>query len=136
MSAAPAFVGTLQTPVQSFANGDGTTVKTLVTPGLSGCRVDTLFASNTDAAVATVLQLSIQVSAVEYVIGEVTVPAGAGTNGSTKSVALLNPTDIPGLTYTENGALYLASGALLRAKAKVSVAGGNIISVTGVAGNY
>ena len=72
----------------------------------------------------------------DYVIGEVTIPANAGTNGVVKSVAVLNPTDIPGLIYTENGALYLATGVVLRARMKTAVAGAFTVQLTGAAGDY
>ena len=140
MAANPNFAGTLQTPAVSFANADGTTIKTILTAGAtagaSGSRIDTLFATNTDTGNAYVLQLSIQKSGVDYIIGEVNVPLGAGTNGSAKSVAVLNSTDIPGLAYTEGGALYLATGASLRAKCKTTVAGANTVSISGCAVDY
>jgi hypothetical protein len=120
----------------SFANADSTNFKTVHSAGASGSRIDSIIGSNSDAANAYVLQLSVQISAVDYIIGEVTIPIGAGTNGSTKSVAVLNPTDIPGLAYTEAGALFLATGAVLRAKCKTAVAGGNLVQLRGVAGDY
>lgn len=136
MSASPSFIGTLQTPAAQFQNADGTTFKTLLTAGASGSRVDSLFASNSDTGSAYVVQLALQKSAVDYVIGEVNVPLGSGTNGTAKSVALLNPTDIPGLAYTEAGALFLASGVALRARVKTAVAGSSAVQIIGCAGDY
>jgi hypothetical protein len=78
----------------AFANADATAFKTLMTAGSSGSRLDSLIASSTDT-VANVMQLAVTKSAVDYVIGEVAIPANAGTNGTVKSVAVLNPTDIP-----------------------------------------
>jgi hypothetical protein len=136
MAATPQFIATLKTPSVAFVNADSTNYKTVLAAGALGTRIDTLFASNSDAANAYTLQLSIQVSGVDNVIGEVVVPLGAGTNGSAKSVALLNPADIPGLAYTEGGALFLANGAMLRARVKTSVAGANSVNISGVAGDY
>jgi hypothetical protein len=136
MAASPAFIATPKTPVVSFANADGTAYKNVHAAGAIGSRIDTLFASNSDTSVATVVQLAITKSGVDYVIGEVTIPANAGTNGVVKSVAVLNPTDIPGLAYTENGALYLETGAALRARCKVAVAGVFALQIAGVAGDY
>lgn len=136
MAATPQFIATLKTPSVAFVNGDGTSFKTVLAAGASGTRIDTLIAANSDAANAYVLQLAVQVSGVDNVIGEVSVPLGAGTNGSAKSVAVLNPTDIPGLVYTEGGALFLANGATLRARVKSAVAGANSVSISGVAGDY
>lgn len=136
MSATPQFIATVKNPSTAFANADGTNFKTVHSAGASGSRIDTLFGTNTDAANAYVVQLSVQISGVDYILGEVNIPIGSGTNGSAKSVAMLNATDIPGLTYTENGALYLASGSILRAKCKTVVAGANAVQIVGVGGDY
>lgn len=135
MSATPAFIASINNPAAAFANADGTSFKSVLTPGSTGARVDTLFASSTDTA-ANVMQLAVQKSAVDYVIGEVAIPANAGTNGTVKSVAVLNSTDIPGLAYTENGALYLANGCVLRARMKTAVAGAFGVQLFGIAGDY
>jgi hypothetical protein len=94
MSASPAFVTTPKNPAVAFANADATAFKTLMTAGASGSRLDSLIGTSTDT-VANVLQLAVTKSAVDYVIGEVAIPANAGTNGVVKSVAVLNATDIP-----------------------------------------
>lgn len=136
MSASPSFIATPKTPVVAFANADGTSYKVVMSAGTNGSRLDTLFGSNSDTGVATVIQLAITKSAVNYVIGEVTIPANAGTNGVVKSVAVLNSTDLPGLAYTENGALYLENGASLSARCKVAVAGVFAVQLAGVGGDY
>ena len=136
MTTSPTFVSVPKNPTVSFVNADGTTFKTLMSAGTNGSRIDTVFASNTDTSNAYVLQLAIQKSGVDYVIGEVNVPLGAGTNGSTKSVAVLNTTDLPGLAYVETGSLYLENGATLRARVKTAAAGGNSVQLVGIGGDY
>ncbi len=137
MSAAASFIATPKTPVVAIVNADGTAFKNVITGGALGTRVDSLAVSNGDAANANVLQLAVQVSGIDYVIGEVAVPIGAGTNGAAKSVAALNPVDIPALNYSEGGALWLASGATLRARVKTAVAGANQVHIVGIAaGDY
>lgn len=136
MSANPSFIATPQTPVAQFENADGTTFKTLHTAGADGTRIDTLIGTSTDTAAAYVVQLALQKSAVDYVIGEVTIPIGSGTNGTAKSVAMLNPTDIPGLVYTEGGSLFLATGVALRARVKTAVSGSFKVQIVGCAGDY
>jgi hypothetical protein len=135
MSATANFIGTVRTPVVSIANADGTSFKSLMAAGSSGSRLDTLSVTNSDASNAYVVQLSVQVSAVDYVIGEVTVPAGSGTNGSAKAVNILNSTDLPQLANTLN-VLFLASGATLRAKSKTAVSGVNTLHFVGAGGDY
>lgn len=135
MSSTPAFIASPKNPAVAFANADGTAFKTLMTAGASGSRLDSLIATSTDS-VSNVLQLAVTKSAVDYVIGEVTVPANAGTNGTVKSVACLNPTDIPGLTYTEGGALYLETGVVLKGRMKTAVAGAFGVQLLGVGGDF
>lgn len=135
MAANPAFIASPRNPVAAFANADSTNFKTVMSAGVSGSRLDSLIASSTDTA-ANVLQLAVQKSSVDYIIGEVTIPANAGTNGSVKSVACLNSTDIPGLAYAENGALFLESGAALRARVKTAVAGSFAVQLFGLGGDY
>lgn len=136
MSASPSFIATPRNPAVAFANADGTGFKTVFAAGTSGSRIDTLIGTNTDTGVATVVQLAILKNGVTYVVGEVTVPANAGTNGTVKSVAMLNPTDIPGLAYTENGAVYLETLCALQARCKVAVAGVFAVQIVGVGGDY
>lgn len=135
MSASPSFIATPKTHVVAFANADGTSFKSLFAAGANGSRLDSLIASSTDT-VPNILQLAVQKSGVNYVIGEVAIPAHAGTNGSVKSVAVLNSTDIPGLAYTENGALYLETGCVLMARVKTAVAGAFAVQMVGVGGDY
>lgn len=137
MAATASFIATPKTPVLAFANADGTTFKTLATGSALGTRIDSVSAANGDAANAYVLQLAIQISGVDYILGEVTVPVGAGTNGAAKSVSLLNPVDIPALLQSEAGALWLSSGASLRVRPKTAIAGSNLLYVVGIAaGDY
>lgn len=136
MSASPSFIAIPKNPATSFANADATAFKTVMSAGTLGSRIDSLFATNGDPTNAYVLQLAVQKSGVDYVIGEVTIPLGAGTNGAAKAVAVLNPTDLPPLTYTESGALFLESGATLRGRMKTTVAGANLVQLVGIGGDY
>lgn len=136
MSASPSFIATPRNPAVAFANADGTSFKSVFSAGSSGSRLDSLIGTNTDTTAAYVVQLAIQKSSVDYVIGEVNIPIGSGTNGSAKSVAMLNATDIPGLAYTENGAVYLETGCVLRARVKTAVAGAYAVQLVGVGGDY
>lgn len=137
MAATASFIATPKTPVVAFVNADGTSFKTVMTGAALGSRIDSLVASNSDATNPYVLQLAIQVSGVDYVIGEVTLPAGSGTNGAAKAVSLLNTADIPALIVSEGSALWLASGASLRVRPKTAISGATTVQVVGLAaGDY
>jgi hypothetical protein len=135
MSSNPSFVGTVRTPCAQIANGDATGFKTLMAAGANGSRVDLLGVTNSDAANPYVLQLAIQKGGTDYVIGEVTVPTGAGTNGTAKAVNLLNSADLPQVDNTVQ-VLYLESGATLRARSKTTVSGVNTLNIVGNGGDY
>lgn len=136
MASQPSFISIPKNPTAAFANADASNFKTIMSAGSLGSRLDALFVSNSDTTNAYVLQLALQKSAVNYVIGEITVPPGAGTNGTVKSVSGLNSTDIPGLAVTESGALFLESGVTLQGRVKTTVAGANSVQVAGVGGDY
>lgn len=136
MASTPQFIATVRTPVASLANADGTTFKSMFAASSSGSRVDTLSVINTDTSNAYTVQVAVQISGIDYELGEVLVPAGSGMNGTAKSVAVLNPTDMPALAYTESGSLFLASGAVLRVRSKTAVSGVNQLRFVGVAGDY
>ncbi len=136
MAANPIFFTTVRNPAVQLSNANGTAFVSVMVGGTSGSKLESLIATNGDAAVDTVLQLAITISSVDYIIGEVSVPQGAGTNGSTPSVDLLNETSIPGLRSDGvNRYLYLASGSTLKVKAKVAIAGVYKMHVIGQAGD-
>lgn len=135
MSANPSFVGTVRTPCAQIVNSDSTNFKTVYTAGTNGSRIENLGATNSDAANAYTLQLAIRKGGTDYVLGEVALPTGAGTNGSTKAVNLLNETDLPQISNTLN-AFFLESGCELRAKSKTTVSGVNVINIVACAGDY
>ena len=112
----PIFPAVLKNAVQTFVNADGTGVyKALAVAGTNGSKIESIAAVSTDTA-AKVIQLAIQIAAVNYPIGEFTVAIGAGTNGgTTKAGNLLNTTDLPFVRTDENGRayIYLAPGSSL-----------------------
>lgn len=136
MATTPQFIASAKTPTAAIVNGTATAFLDIMTAGASGSRIDSLSVVNTDASNPYTIQLAVSKSGTDFEIGEVVIPAGAGTNGTAKAVAALNPTDVPMLTYTEAGALFLEAGAKLRARAKTTVSGVNALRFVGVGGDY
>jgi len=62
---------------QTFASGDTTTKKTVLTAGADGTRVDSIMCS-TDDTVTVNLAFYISISGTDYYIGNVNLPIGAG----------------------------------------------------------
>lgn len=135
MSSTPSFVATPKSPAIQIVNADGTNYKTLFAAGSNGSRVDLGSIVNSDASNAYVLKLAIKIGATDFPIGEVAVPAGAGSNGSTKAVSLLNTTDLPQLVGSD-GVLFLQASSELRVGAKTTVSGSNTLTVFAQGGDY
>lgn len=113
-----------------------TSYATFITPGANGCKVTGIIATSTDASSRTVT-ISIQVSAVDYVLMCVTVPANAGTDGTTAAINVLNTTTSPGLPRDNDGQPYFfvtnsSPTALVRAKCS----SGTSIMLTAVYGDF
>jgi len=137
MATQPQFPGTIKSAAVQIASADGTNFKDLFTAGASGSKVESISACNTDAANAYVIQFAVNVGGTDYVIGEVNVPAGAGTNGTTKAVNVVNQTDLPWVkddgvrTY-----IYLANGDKLRVRSKTTLSGSNTVDLFVQAGDF
>jgi hypothetical protein len=115
-----------------IANADGTTVKTLSTPGSNGRNITAIVATSNDTA-AVVLNLSILKGGITYPLCQVTVPIGAGTSAA-KPYNILNITDMPFLAA--DGSLTLASGAVLQVAANAAVTAAKTVQIIAIGGDY
>jgi hypothetical protein len=136
MAAAISFIAKPVNPAVLFANADGTAFKPIYTGGTLGSRIDTFFATNSDTANPATIQFAIQVAGVDYPLGECVVAPGAGTDGVTHSAAPLNSIELPGLITAEAGAIFLQTGAILRARVKTTITGANLVKLIGFGGDY
>ena len=136
MAQAPIFPGTVKTPGARIQNSDGTSAVTVMTAGTSGAKIESIAATNTDT-VPIILQIVATISAVDYTLGEVSIPAGAGTDGTTKAVDLLNVTALPWVRNDGvNAYMLLEAGAILKAKAKTAVTAGKVIHLFAQGGDF
>lgn len=122
----------------SFTAADTIVAKLIFNPSLEGSRVDGIAISSTSATQRTIL-LQVNNGAGEISpLGHITVPAGAGTNGSVSVVSGLNRGNLPWLKIDSNGNPYinLNNGMNLEAKLLSTLAGGETISVTTLGANY
>ncbi len=130
----PIFLNKVVTSNVSIANSDGTDLQTMLTAGTDGGAVTRLSATTTDTrAVIEVLTLNDGTTAI--VIGEVTVPAGAGTDGATAAKNLLDSTSMPGVLQAD-GSLVLGPAAVLSVSAKSAVTATKTLDVTALGGQY
>ena len=130
----PIFLNSVVTSNNSIANGDGTALQTVLTAGADGGAVTLMSATTTDTSeVIAVLTLNDGTTAV--IIGEVTVPAGAGTDGATPAKNLLDNVAMPGALQAD-GSLVMGPTAVLSVSAKVAVTAAKTLDVTASGGQY
>lgn len=137
MSANPKLISTVRNVAIVLQNADGTAFKSLdVAPVADGSRVKAIHITSNDTA-AQVLQFCVTIGAVDYILGEVSVPAGAGTDSASVSVSGLNATKMPAL-QTDGIArwLDLATGSTLKVKSKTAVTAAKTINVIAEVGDF
>lgn len=120
-----------------FASTDGTTAKQIFDPSTEGSRIDGIVISSTSASSKTLL-LQINNGSVISKLGHITVPAGAGTNGSVPVVSGLNKGNLPWLKIDSNGNPYinLNFGMNIEVKLLATLGSGETIDVTVTGANY
>ena len=136
----PIFPQTIVDATLALVNGTGTTATLLATGGTNGTKLENLTFSSTDTA-GHDIQIFKTISAANYLLGTVSVPAGAGNTSSVPSVNALaggSTTNIPGICVDANGNnyIYLASGTTLLISAVVAVTSGKTITAIASGGNY
>lgn len=137
MTATPIFPQTIKTGVAQIAPADTTTLKTLVSASANGTRIDNIFVSSTDSS-AKDLQFVITISAVDYVLGTLSVPANSGFNNAVPTLSVFAHSQFAALNTDQNGNkhLFLASGAVLKVKSLSTVTTAKVISVVAQCGDY
>lgn len=137
MSANATLISTVRNPAIRIQNADGTAFKSLaVAPPAAGTRVKSLHATSDDTA-GQVIQIAVTIGGVDYILGEVSVAAGSGTDSASNSVNLINATKMPAI-QTDGIArwLDLATGSDLKFKSKVAVTAGKTIYIFAEVGDF
>ena len=129
----PIFLQVTKNPLKSIVNAEGTTVQQIFTAGADGGAITQLTATSDDTSAVTVV-LGINNGLASFVIGEVVVAAGAGTNGSTKAVDLLQAERIP--LVDADGSIVMQANYILEVSAKSTVTAAKTLTVSGVGGDY
>ena len=127
----PIFLLTPQTVGVKITAADTTTKKTAFTASTNGGAVITLTACSFDASPRIVV-LSYNDGTTSFQIGEISVPAGSGTDGTNPPVNLLDPLIIKSLD--SDGSFVLKSLSKIEVSAKTTVTGN--IDIVGIAGDY
>ena len=126
----PQWAGTAYTTASSTA--------THVTGSSSGTKVSSLTAHSNSTS-AHVFIVGMSTGGASFYIGAVSIPASAGSDGTTPSVNLLSPAIIPGLPLDANGAPYLnipSTSHALTLTASATINTGKQVTFTSMYGNY
>lgn len=118
---------------KTFVNADGTTKKTVYTAGADGALVDTVAVVSDDTA-AVILEIHINDGTTSFQVGELSIPAGSGTDGTSAAVNLLSTTALPWLQTS--GGLPLQATYSLEVNAKAAVTATKTVTVTPFGGDF
>ena len=138
MATSPNFPGLARWSFQTFVNADGTTAKTIFTPGSAGSKIVAITAFSSDSA-ARDLRINLNRSATNYPLTTVSVPINSGNTNAIPPVAVLQTTQSGGTIAAPSGVLpidqdgqvyfFLQSGDLLTAAPLVAVTAATQITV-------
>lgn len=137
MSAQPTLISTVRDVAIKIQNADGTALKSLgVAAPAAGTRIKALHITSDDTAAQT-LQVYKTIGGVDYLLGEIAVPIGAGSDGATNSVNGLSGARMPSLqTDGLTKWLDVATGTTINFKSKVAVTAGKTIYIEAELGDF
>jgi len=134
----PIFYATPKTAAVQFANGDGTSLKTLLTAGSNGSLVLGVEATTTDTAANDVgLYVQIGGSGTNYPIGGKRVPAGSGDATASNPTAAVQVLDVGQLPFLlPDGTLQLGAGDVLKAGVQAAVTSAKTLTLLAQYGDF
>lgn len=136
MAATSSFINTVKDATIRIQNSDATNLVTVLLGASSGQRIKSLMITSDDTSSRT-LQFTKSIGGVDYILGEIPVAAGAGTDGATVAVNGLDAAKMPGLQSDGiNRFMDLASGVSLKAKTKTTLTAAKIIYITAEYGDF
>lgn len=137
MAQTPTLISTVRDCAVLIQNADGTGNKSLgVAAPAAGSRIKSLIVTSTDTSQRT-LQIKKTVGGVDYVLGEIDIPAGSGTDGASNAVNLLGGARLAGLqTDGIEKWLDVANGTTINIATKVAVTAGKQIAIVAEVGDF
>lgn len=137
MTATPVYPQTLRNGVVQIVPADASTLKTVFTPGASGSKLDHVLITSTDTS-ARDIQFYLTISAVDYLLGTISIPANSGFTNSVSIVSLLDHTRMTGMLTDVNGNKFviLAAGSVLKAKMLTTITAAKVVNVITQGGDF
>ena len=130
----PIFLNSVISKNVEIDNAAGTASSAVFTAGADGGVAVNLTATSTDTS-AVICVLTINDGSQTNIIGEVSIPAGAGTDGTTAAVNILDDTAMPG-RFQNDGSLIVGANAVLLVAAKSAVTATKTLNVSMSGGSY
>lgn len=137
-TATPIFQQSIKNGAVQIASSDASNLKTIVTPGTNGSKVENLLVTSTDSS-ARDLQLIVTKGGVDYILGTISVPANTGnTNGVTPINFFAHANMLNYLNVDNNGNrfLFLENGSVLKAKTLTTVTSTRVLNLFAQYGDY
>lgn len=120
-SSTPIFPVVIQNSAMTWVAADATTVKTIVTAGANGTKIESVTIASTDTTLAN-MQFWLSDGITNYLIGTIPIPATAGFIPTAFSLNIFTAANISYVPYLQlpsdsngNRYLYLKSGWSLKA---------------------
>lgn len=125
------------TDVQTILPADTTAVKTLSIAGTNGSRIEALVATSNDSS-GHDIAIYLTVSAVNYLISTISLPANAGFVSTVNSVDILRALPMQFLQFdsSQNKFLLLPPGATLSIQSLVTVTAAKTLTFCAIGENY
>ena len=120
------------TPINAgveFTDADTTNLKTILTAGAEGCRIDSIFVSTNDT-VAVNLAFHIDDGADIYYIGNVNIPIGSGYTTITRVDAMST------LRPAAQSFIQLHHGYILKCNCVATMTAGKLTTVVAIGGDF
>jgi len=116
---------------------DASNLKTIWTPGSNGSKIDHILVSTTDTS-ARDMQFYVTISAVDYLLATVSIPANSGFTNAVSLATILDHARFGSMLQDVNGnrILYLASGSVLKAKMLTTITAAKVFHVFCPGGDF
>ena len=137
----PIYPQTLKNTATQITNATGTTITTIYTAGTNGSKVEKVLIASTNASAIDCL-VYVTISATSYQLGQISIPATAGTLNTVPPVslfdALTGSTPLFPVQYDNNGNryMYLANGSTLSISAASALTATKVWNVLVQAGDF
>lgn len=137
MSATPTLISTVRDCAILIQNADGTANKSLsIAAPAAGSRIKSLIITSDDTA-AQVVQLIKTIGAVDYLLGEIAVPAGSGSDSASVAIDALNSALLAGLQSDGISKwIEVANGTTINLRVKTAVTAAKKIYVIAEVGDF